>query len=316
MTFLVRNFRQIIGTPHRNLFNIFTKKPNVKDPHFVRVGKISPERPVPENIPKPDYYFGDGTLAMDTTGYPEIKTPDQIRHMRDACRTAANVLKACHEIVQEGITTDDIDAFVHDKVIKAGAYPSPLRYAGFPKSVCTSVNNVACHGIPDDRKLISGDIVNIDVTVFFNGYHGDCSKTFLVGNVDAKGRFLVESTEECVYKAIELCRPGQPFKAIGQFIERFAHERKLEPIPAYIGHGIGSYFHGPPEIYHFDNDLPGKMEPNITFTIEPILSLGGPEIDIEDDGWTSMTVDGALTAQFEHTILITENGSEILTVPD
>lgn len=156
-----------------------------------------------------------------------------------------------HFSFKEGITTDDIDAFVHDKVIKAGAYPSPLRYAGFPKSVCTSVNNVACHGIPDDRKLISGDIVNIDVTVFFNGYHGDCSKTFLVGDVDAKGRFLVESTEECVYKAIELCRPGQPFKAIGQFIERFAHERKLEPIPAYIGHGIGSYFHGPPEIYHF-----------------------------------------------------------------
>lgn len=192
-------------------------------------------------------------------GSPEIKTPEQIQRMRDSCILAGNILKACEKLAVEGITTDEIDRFVHHETIKANAYPSPLRYAGFPKSVCTSVNNVACHGIPDDRKLMDGDIINIDITVFLNGYHGDCSKTYLVGNVDERGRHLVRSNEECLNQAIRLCGPGAPFNVIGGFCESFAKLCKLKVIPAFIGHGIGSYFHGPPEIMHFSKSLPNVI---------------------------------------------------------
>jgi methionyl aminopeptidase len=186
---------------------------------------------------------------------------------------------------------------------------------GFPKSVCTSVNNVACHGIPDDRKLLDGDIVNIDVTVFYNGYHGDCSRTFLVGNVDDRGRYLVNATEECLNEAIRCCGPGQFICKIGQTIARYAKKMELEVMPAFIGHGIGSYFHGPPEILHFDNDYPGLMLPGMTFTIEPILTLGCEEVEILEDLWTAVSVDNARSAQFEHTILITDSGCDILTIP-
>lgn len=150
-----------------------------------------------------------------------------------------------------GITTDEIDSFVHENIIAAKAYPSPLRYAGFPKSICTSVNNVACHGIPDDRPLQDGDIVNVDVTVFLNGFHGDCSKTFLVGNVDERGIYLVKKTEECLLGCISLCKPNEDFNKIGNYVHAFCKEFGLNSIPAFIGHGIGSYFHGPPEILHF-----------------------------------------------------------------
>ncbi|KAL5279062.1 METAP1D family protein [Megaselia abdita] len=237
--------------------------------------------------------------------------------MRESCKLAASVLKSCEQLASEGITTDEIDRFVHNEAIKANAYPSPLRYAGFPKSVCTSVNNVACHGIPDDRKLMDGDVINIDITVFLNGYHGDCSKTYLVGNVDERGRHLVKSNEECLNKAIGLCGPGVPLNLIGGFCESFAKLCKLKVIPAFIGHGIGSYFHGPPEILHFKNNYPGIMQQGMTFTIEPIFTTGeSEEIEIQEDGWTAMTVDGARTSQFEHTILITEDGYEILTLLD
>jgi len=150
-----------------------------------------------------------------------------------------------------GNTTDDIDEFVHNLTIENGAYPSPLRYAGFPKSVCTSLNEVACHGIPDKTILKDGDIINVDITVFFNGYHGDCSKTFMVGEVDEAGRYLVEKTEECLNNCVALCRPDVPFNAIGRYISAFCQEKRLGIIPAFIGHGIGSYFHGPPEILHY-----------------------------------------------------------------
>lgn len=149
------------------------------------------------------------------------------------------------------MTTDEIDKFVHETTISANAYPSPLRYAGFPKSVCTSVNNVACHGIPDDRPLQDGDIINIDVSVYLNGYHGDCSRTFIVGNADEASRFLVQCTEECVEQAIKLCKPKAPFKIIGSYISWFCSRTGLNVIPAFVGHGIGSYFHGPPEILHY-----------------------------------------------------------------
>ena len=192
-----------------------------------------------------------------------------------------------------------------------------MRYCGFPKSVCTSVNNVACHGIPDDRKLEDGDIINVDITVYFNRFHGDCSKTFLIGDVDERGKYLVHHNEKALLEAIKVCKPGQRFNVIGTAISRYAKEVDLTIVPAFIGHGIGNYFHGPPEIYHFENDFDfGVMQPKMTFTIEPIFALGSEELELWEDGWTAATVDGSRTSQFEHTILITENGSEILTLPD
>ncbi|XP_030377343.1 methionine aminopeptidase 1D, mitochondrial [Scaptodrosophila lebanonensis] len=279
-------------------------------------GKVSPEREVPDNIEKPPYYYQINSVPGNTLGSTEIKNAQQIQFMRGSGKLAAQILRYCGELVKVGRSTDEIDGIAHERIIAAGAYPSPLRYAGFPKSICTSVNNVACHGVPDDRPLADGDIINIDVTVYLNGYHGDCSKTFLVGNVDERGRFLVDSTRECLNMCVALCGPGVPFNHIGRFIERYCKERNLESIAAFIGHGIGSYFHGPPEIYHHHNDAPGKMQPGMTFTIEPILSLGGPDIALLEDGWTAVSLDGARSAQFEHTVLITETGVEVLTKVD
>lgn len=215
------------------------------------------------------------------------------------------------------MTTDQIDAFVYNETIQNNAYPSPLRYSGFPKSVCTSVNNIACHGIPDDRKLMDGDIINVDITVFLNRFHGDCSRTFLIGDVDKRGKYLVEHNEKALLEAIKVCKPGARFNEIGAAISRYARKVDLTIIPAFIGHGIGFFFHGPPEILHYENELDfGLMQPNMTFTIEPIFGLGSEELEIWEDGWTASTVDGSRTSQFEHTILITDNACEILTVPD
>lgn len=278
-------------------------------------GKISPERSVPDHILKPDYYYELNDLSSHD-GPGEIKTPEQISGMRRACALAATILSSAGKLVQIGLTTDEIDEFVHNEAIRNNAYPSPLRYMGYPKSVCTSVNNVACHGIPDDRPLKDGDIINIDVTVFFEGYHGDCSKTFLVGNVDERGRYLVECTEACLNKAISICGPNVPMNLIGKTISKFAQEKGLNVLPHFIGHGIGSYFHGPPEVLPYANAEGGLMEEGQTFTIEPILTLGGMEVNLWEDMWTAVSADGARSAQFEHTILITENGCDILTLPD
>lgn len=282
---------------------------------ITELGKVSPERHVPDHIQKPTYYF-EPIDRPDQDGPGEIKTSDQITGMRQACKLAANILKSTANILRVGITTDEIDEFVHKAAIEANAYPSPLRYLGYPKSVCTSVNNVACHGIPDDRQLVDGDIINVDITVYYQGFHGDCSKTFLVGAVDDRGKYLVESTEECLSNAIAICGPNVPLNLIGKTITNFAQQRGLNVLPQFIGHGIGSYFHGPPEVLPFDNNLGGFMKSGMTFTVEPILTLGGIDIELWEDLWTATTVDGARSAQFEHTILITDDGYEILTLPD
>lgn len=203
------------------------------------------------------------------------------------------------------------------EVIKNNAYPSPLRYSGFPKSICTSVNNIACHGIPDNRKLADGDVINVDITVFLDNFHGDCSKTFLVGNVDERGRYLVHHNEIALEEAIKVCAPDVNYNEIGKAISKYANEVDLRIVPAFIGHGIGSFFHGPPEILHYENDIDiGVMQKNVTFTVEPIFSLGSGELELWEDKWTTATIDGSRTSQFEHTVLITENGCEILTLPD
>ncbi|XP_055711563.1 methionine aminopeptidase 1D, mitochondrial isoform X2 [Phlebotomus papatasi] len=307
IAFLARNPGQMGQIPRRQLFS-FAKNP-------VFPGKVSPERVIPSHINVPLYYKTP-QMPSSTLGEVEIKSEEVIARMRDSCKLAANILKDCGGIVQVGRTTDDIDEFVHEAVVRANAYPSPLRYGGFPKSVCTSVNNVACHGIPDDRALEDGDIINVDITVYHQGHHGDCSKTFLVGNVDELGQELVKVAEECLRKGIEACGPNKRFSGIGRAIESHAREHKFTVIPAFIGHGIGSYFHGPPEVLHFKNSEGGFMKPGMVFTVEPVISMGGPEVEILEDNWTAVSVDGARSAQFEHTIVITDSGYEILTLPD
>jgi len=216
-----------------------------------------------------------------------------------------------------GNSTDDIDKFVFNKIISSNAYPSPFRYCGFPKSICTSVNNIACHGIPDDRALMDGDIINIDITVFYEGFHGDTSRTFLVGNVNESGRYLVEHNQKALMNAINICEPGKCFNEIGKEISEYAKKVNLRNVKAFIGHGIGEFFHGPPEVYHFENDINmDVMQPGMTFTIEPIFSEGSGVLELWEDGWTTSTEDGSRTSQFEHTILITENGCEILTLDE
>ncbi|XP_045780597.1 methionine aminopeptidase 1D, mitochondrial isoform X2 [Maniola jurtina] len=272
--------------------------------------ETTPSRLVPDHIVKPDYVTNK---LVFVTKKPEIKDEDQIKGMRCSCTLASNILKKIHPFIQPGVTTDEIDELVHTLSIEAGAYPSPLHYKGFPKSVCTSVNNVAVHGIPDLRPLKNGDIVNVDITVFLNGYHGDCSKTFLVGDVDDQGLHLVHATEECLMQAISICGPDVPFCDIGMRIHRVAKKNKLTVLPAFVGHGIGKYFHGPPDIYHTINHYPGLMKPGMTFTIEPVLSHGKENTVMLDDGWTVVTEDGSRAAQEEHTVLVTKDGTEILT---
>ncbi|XP_032493589.1 methionine aminopeptidase 1D, mitochondrial isoform X2 [Phocoena sinus] len=199
------------------------------------------------------------------------------------------------------MTTEEIDALVHQEIISHDAYPSPLGYGGFPKSVCTSVNNVLCHGIPDSRPLQDGDIINIDVTVYYNGYHGDTSETFLVGNVDECGKKLVEVARRCRDEAIAACRAGAPFSVIGNTISQITHQNGLQVCPHFVGHGIGSYFHGHPEIWHHANDSDLRMEEGMAFTVEPIITEGSPEFKVLEDAWTVVSLDNQrclLSARF------------------
>ncbi|XP_028605509.1 methionine aminopeptidase 1D, mitochondrial isoform X3 [Podarcis muralis] len=218
-----------------------------------------------------------------------------------------------HPVPKVGMTTEEIDCLVHHEIIRQDAYPSPLGYGNFPKSVCTSVNNVACHGIPDSRPLQDGDIINIDVTVYFNGYHGDTSETILVGNVDESGQKLVEVARKCRDEAIAACRPGAPFSVIGNTISHIARQNDLRVCPYFVGHGIGSYFHGHPEVWHHENESDLLMQEGMAFTIEPILMEGSYEFKILKDKWTAVSVDNKRSAQFEHTVVITSRGAEILT---
>jgi len=235
--------------------------------------------------------------------------------MREACTLARRVLTEAGKLAKVGITTNEIDDLVTHLAFDAGAYPSPLNYRNFPKSVCTSVNNCVCHGIPDSRQLEDGDIINIDITVFLNGHHGDCSETFLVGEVDKAGQELVKVAREALYVGIEQCGPDRLFNGIGAAIQSYVHQQGFRVIPAFTGHGIGTFFHGPPDIYPCRNSYPGRMKPGMTFTVEPAVSEGSPEVAILSDKWTAVSPDDSRSAQFEHTVLVTEEGVQILTKP-
>ncbi|XP_040827651.1 methionine aminopeptidase 1D, mitochondrial isoform X1 [Ochotona curzoniae] len=289
---------------------IFRKQRNISH-SIVSPAMVSSAHPVPEHIKKPDYVTTG--IVPDWGDSIEVKNEDQIQGLHQACQLARHVLLLAGKSLKVDMTTEEIDALVHQEIISHNAYPSPLGYRGFPKSVCTSVNNVLCHGIPDSRPLQDGDIINIDVTVYFNGYHGDTSETFLVGNVDERGKKLVEIARRCRDEAIAACRVGAPFSVIGNTISRITRQNGLQVCPHFVGHGIGSYFHGHPEIWHHANDNDLRMEEGMAFTIEPIITEGSPEFQVLEDGWTAVSLDNQRSAQFEHTVLITSRGAHILT---
>jgi methionyl aminopeptidase len=279
----------------------------------VTPGHVSPQRLVPPHIVRPAYADGPVTRWAE----PRVKSPEIIERMRLACRAAAEILAAAGAQVAPGVTTDEIDAFVHDLTIEKGGYPSPLNYGTsnpYPKSVCTSVNEVICHGIPDDRALVEGDIVNLDVTIYLDGVHGDCNGTFGVGQIDDRSAKLIEVTRQCLDKAIEQVGPGRPFNLIGKAIEEHAHANKLGVVRDFVGHGIGEQFHTDLQIPHYyEPRLSTLMETGMTFTIEPMITMGSWQARVWDDGWTAVTADGSRTAQFEHTVLVTDDGVDVLT---
>jgi methionyl aminopeptidase len=277
-------------------------------------GEVSPMLPVPAHIERPPYA---DTGIVERWAEPRVKSPEIIERMRVAGRTAAEVLRLAGEMVRPGITTDEIDRYVHQLCIERNAYPSPLNYNGFPKSVCTSVNEVICHGIPDTTVLRDGDIINLDVTTYLGGVHGDTNATFLVGDADPASRELVRITEECMWHGIGTVEPGRPLYEIGRAIETHAKKHRLGVVRAFIGHGIGQQFHSDVQVLHYydqRNDM--IMRPGMTFTIEPMITMGTWQHRmVFDDGWTAVTADGKRTAQFEHTCLVTDDGVEVLTAP-
>jgi methionyl aminopeptidase len=278
----------------------------------VSAGLQSPTRRVPPEIPRPPYAVtGDPGPSVSSV----TRTTEEIEAMRRTGAAAAEILLRAGELIRPGLTTDEIDRVVHDLSIEAGGYPSPLGYRGYPKSVCTSVNEVICHGIPDSRPLADGDIINIDVTLYRDGVHGDTSATFLVGDVDAASVQLVEVTLESLNLAIDAVSPGGPVRDIGEAIERHATKHRLGVVREFIGHGVGTEFHTSLQIPHYyDRRLTTPLEIGTSFTIEPMLTLGDPDASVWDDGWTAATIDGTRTAQFEHTLLMGAKGAERLTV--
>ncbi|MBB4776571.1 type I methionyl aminopeptidase [Actinomadura livida] len=279
---------------------------------LLRPGRVSPMRKVPSSIPRPEYVG----KKRPKTGEPDVKSPEIIERMRVAGKIAAQALQEVGANVRPGITTDELDAIGHEFLLDHGAYPSTLGYRGFPKSLCTSINEVICHGIPDDTVLRDGDIINIDITAFIDGVHGDTDATFLCGDVDEESRLLVERTREAAMRGIRAVKPGRALNVIGRVIESYAKRFGYGVVRDFTGHGIGTTFHSGLVVPHYDDPSATTLiEPGMTFTVEPMLTLGTHDYDIWKDGWTVVTKDRKRTAQFEHTLLVTEDGHEILTLP-
>jgi len=245
-----------------------------------------------------------------------IKTPDEIEKMRVAGRLAAEVLEMLDEHVKPGVTTEELDRVAHDYIVnEQQAIPAPLNYKGFPKSICTSVNHVVCHGIPTEKKVLKdGDIINIDVTVIKDGYHGDTSKMWVVGNPKPGTKRLIRITQECLYKGIELVKPGTRLGDIGHVIQEHAEKHRYSVVRDFCGHGIGKVFHEEPQVMHYGKPGTGmELKEGMTFTIEPMINQGKYHTKVLGDGWTAVTKDHKLSAQWEHTILVTADGHEVLT---
>ena len=279
----------------------------------IRPGHVSPQRPVPSSIDLPEYV---GQAAPLPYRGPSVRDAATIEAMRVAGRIAAQALDAVEAAIAPGVTTDELDRVGHEFLLDHGAYPSTLGYRGYPKSLCSSINEVICHGIPDDRPLADGDIVNIDITAYIDGVHGDTNKTYLVGEVDEESRLLVERTRESLRRAINAVRPGRQLNVIGRVIEAYARRFEYGVVRDFTGHGVGPAFHDGLIVPHYDDPSADTLiVPGMTFTIEPMLTLGTIEWDLWDDGWTAVTRDHRRTAQFEHTLLVTDEGAEVLTLP-
>ena len=277
-------------------------------------GKISPRLAVPSTIARPEYVDKPGPRHY--TG-PDVLDDETIAAIRGAARIAAQALAEVGAHVEPGVTTDQLDRIGHEFLLDHGAYPSTLGYRGFPKSLCTSLNEVICHGIPDSTVVQDGDIVNIDITAYIGGVHGDNNATFLAGDVDEESRLLVERTKESLDRAIKAVKPGREINVIGRVIEKYAARFGYGVVRDYTGHGVGPAFHTGLVVPHYDAapQYDTVIEPGMVFTIEPMLNLGTPDWVMWDDDWTVVTADGRRSAQFEHTLLVTEDGAEILTLP-
>ncbi len=279
----------------------------------VAPGVISPRRPVPDHIPRPEYVDKPGPEKF--TG-SEVKDAETIEKIRVACRLAAQARDLVGSHVTPGVTTDELDRIGHEFLCDHDAYPSTLGYKGFPKSLCSSVNEVVCHGIPDSRVVEDGDIVNIDITAFIDGVHGDTNATFLAGDVDEETRLLVERTREALERGIKAVKPGRRINVIGRVIESYAKRFGYGVVRDFTGHGIGTAFHSGLVVPHYDESYyDDPIEVGMTFTIEPMLNLGTHEWTMWDDEWTVVTKDLRRSAQFEHTLLVTADGAEVLTNP-
>ena len=281
----------------------------------LKPGKPTPVRKVPDHIERPEYVWKD--TVQEAMGEPFVQSPETIEAMREASKIAANALKEAGAVVAPGVTTDEVDRVAHEYMCDHGAYPSTLGYLGFTKSSCVSLNEIICHGIPDTTVIQDGDIVNIDVTAYKNGVHGDTNATFLAGEVSEEHRLLVERTKEAMMRGIKVAKPGREINVIGRVIESYANRFGYNVVRDFTGHGVGPTFHNGLVVLHYDSTAyRNVLEPGMTLTIEPMLNLGSLEYDIWPDDWTVQNRAGKFTAQFEHTIVITEDGNEILTLPD
>ncbi|XP_033625424.1 methionine aminopeptidase 1D, mitochondrial-like [Asterias rubens] len=302
----------------RTFFGIFKKTPEpepVREEDLayrvVTPRNVSARRTVPDSIKKPEYAVTGkaGTIRP----YPVVLNRDEADRMRDAGAMARKILDIGASYVKPGVTTDFIDEKIHAACLENRVYPSTLNYKGFPKSVCTSINNVVCHGVPDDRPLEEGDIVNVDFTVFMGGYHGDVSETYVVGSVDGDGQRLIDAARLCLDEAIKKCGPQVPIAEIGNTIESIARAAGFHVCPSFVGHGIGRLFHCKPDIWHYANTYPERMLPGMAFTIEPVILENTDSIFIAEDNWTVLAQRHTRSAQFEHTVLVNDFGVEVLT---
>ncbi|MEP6598480.1 MAG: type I methionyl aminopeptidase [Actinomycetota bacterium] len=279
----------------------------------VRPAAVSPRRPVPATIARPHYVDASGPADLED---PMVKDTATIARMRIAGRIAAQALAEVGRHVAPGVTTDELDRIGHQFLLGHGAYPSTLGYKGFPKSLCTSVNEVICHGIPDARPLDDGDVVKVDVTAFIGGVHGDTCGTFYAGTPAPEVGDLGERTRQALLRAIAAVKPGRPVNVIGRVIESYARRFGYGVVRDYTGHGVGPSFHTKPTVLHYDEPRATTLlEPGMTLTIEPMLTLGGVDWVMWDDGWTVVTADGSWVAQWEHTLVVTDDGADVLTAP-
>jgi methionyl aminopeptidase len=276
-------------------------------------GRISPKLDVPKSIVRPEYVGKPAPARFTGTN---VKTPEQIEKIRHSGKIAAQAIELVGSNARPGITTDELDKIAHQFLIDNGAYPSTLGYRGYPKSICSSLNEVICHGIPDDTALEDGDILNIDITAYIDGFHGDSNQTFLVGEVKPEIALLVERTREALARGISVVAPGRSVNLIGRAIESYAKRFNYGVVRDFTGHGIGEAFHSGLIIPHYDSApmYSDEMRAGMVFTIEPMLTLGTHQWDMWPDGWTVVTKDRSITAQFEHTIVVTDTGADILTL--